>query len=424
MPSLLDLALMRQNPTGAGLLGIGGPGGPQDGKALAQAGLLQGPIAPTVTVPAGAPAASAGPDTSAPASQGDGSFLQKLIAGGNDPNLSPAENERIKRQALLVGGLSALAGLGARDAGIPGLARAVLTGQQYAAGAKQEAEVAAKEANRERLRAEILSQGDLSTQAGRVSTVRSLLAAGFGDEAGKIIDVMGQFEAPQVLESGDTFKLLSKDGEITDSGLPIPAAPNGTDFQQIGDRLVLVDKQTGDEIKSWSNPDRLSAAELRAQSKDAFDQTTGLRKEFQTITGEGQEALSLADAALTGPEGSPATGQTIIIALNKILDPNSVVRESEFARVNDLGGYVARLEGMRAKFEKGQLGPTAEAEIRAEIARLRAAMAEGLSRQATFYTGLAAQNGLNPDQVVRPSLVKTLNSSPGDPLGELGGMGH
>ena len=228
-----------------------------------------------------------------------------------------------------------------------------------------------------------------------------------------IIEVMGEFAAPQILTKGGQFRVFDPNTRtITDTGIVIPPSPQGTEFQQVGDELALIDKDTGVWIGRWKNVDRLSSGELRALSNDAFKQTTDLRKEFQGITEKAQEAINLADAALLGPEGNPASGQTLIIGINKILDPDSVVRQSEFERVNEIGGILAKLEAFRNQADRGQLSQRSEADIRSEIQRLRVIMAEEVSRQATFFVGLASQNGLNPDQVVRPSLVQNLANTP------------
>lgn len=427
MASLLELALYRRNPQLGGLLGLNVPG---DGKARAGVPLTPGmdpvPVRQPVrlsTQRVPDPGASV-PDVDT--EQGEGGFFHRLFGGGNDPNLSPEENERIRRQSLLMAGLRTLQAGGEGQTGLGQIATGILTGQQFAARAKAQAGEAAQLAEREEMRAGILASADLSSQTGRVAAVRSLLAAGFGDEAGRIIDVMGEYDAPQLLEAGEQYRVFDpNDLSITDTGVEIPAAPPDTAFQQVGDNLVLIDKVSGEEIKSWSNPDRLSSSELSGLASDALKNTTSLRKEFQGLTDNAQKAIALADAALIGPEGDPATGQTLVIALNKILDPDSTVRESEFARVALIGGIIARLEGYRNQVEQGQLPQSVEASVRAEIARLRAAIANEMSKQATFYTGLATQNGLNPDQVVRPSLVETLEAGPsdGDPLDDLAGLG-
>lgn len=371
-------------------------------------GGTQGPASRPSTAPAASQAPSSGP----------GGFLDRLFAGGADPRLSPEANQGVTQQALINAGLGTIL---SDEPGIGALAEGLAVGRQAAMGAKErlfieqaQAGAIQKEREREEARARILTENDLGTTEGRIQTVQQLVAAGLGDDAQKIVNLMGTFEAPQVLTQGDRFRVFDPNTlEITDTGIKMPEPPKDTEFQQVGDNLVLIDKQTGEPIRAFQNPERLSTAELRSLANDAFKQTTQLRKEFQDISGKAQEALALADAALTGPEGDPATGQTLIIALNKILDPNSVVRESEFARVAEIGGITARLEGLQAQIEQGQLPASVEASVRAEIARLKEAMQKELVKQTTFFTGLAAQNNLNPDQVVRPGLQNIEGETPG-----------
>jgi hypothetical protein len=144
-----------------------------------------------------------------------------------------------------------------------------------------------------------------------------------------------------------------------------------------------------------------------------FEVETGLRKEFEglqttkeartvrnsynTINSAYQEALN---ASRTG--GSKAAAdQALITAFNKMLDPNSVVREGEFARSTQGQSVINRLKGKAEQFEQGGIGLTdgdREA-IVSTTERLYEDYVRMHNENALRYRGFARQQGAKAGNV-------------------------
>lgn len=415
--SLLDLLAARQNPS-AGLLarmqepdpvqlpGINVQARSQFQPQAAQS-LLQRPDGPAVNRNLQPAQAAAAP----PQAEGDGgpNFLQRIlggvgqaIGGPNDPNLTPEQNRAAQQQAMLQSGFATLASQGR---GLQRLGEGGLRGQAVGAAARQAATQANEQERVSKLRADLFKRQDLSSHEGRVSAVQDLLGAGLQEDAQKLINLMGQYQTPQVLEAGDQFRIFDPNTrEISDTGVKLPEPPKETSWQQVGDNLQLMDDQTGEPIASLSNPERMSEAELRAATKDKFQMANTLRDDFRADAGGFQEGVQLAQAALQGPANA-AGDQTLVIAFNKLLDPASVVREGEFDRVAQIGGYQAQAQRFANRIlSDGQLSADSREQLKSEVARLEAQRAEELQRVVEQTTKTAQDFQINPDHVIRADL--------------------
>lgn len=71
-------------------------------------------------------------------------------------------------------------------------------------------------------------------------------------------------------------------------------------------------------------------------------------------------AMAKAEEASAAGEDMNAASQGILVTFQKILDPTSVVRESEYARSGDGQSLLQRIEGFADKMEKGGAGVTIE----------------------------------------------------------------
>jgi len=98
-----------------------------------------------------------------------------------------------------------------------------------------------------------------------------------------------------------------------------------------------------------------------------------------------------------------ALDQALVIAFNKMLDPGSVVRESEFARTPQGQSVVNRFFGKMDQFTKGGVG-LSDSE-REELVRTAQLLAEGQRTQLDdvrgFYTKEAKVSGLEPSRIIR-----------------------
>lgn len=132
-----------------------------------------------------------------------------------------------------------------------------------------------------------------------------------------------------------------------------------------------------------------------------FDQEAKIRGEYQKRTGQYQELkgtfenINSSAAAQTGP-GDIA----LITSFMKMLDPGSVVRETEFATARDTAGLYAQLENNLKKAKDGQfLNPKQRGEY-VSLARQYLGAAERQAKQEENNLRVVVKNyKLNPENI-------------------------
>ena len=217
-----------------------------------------------------------------------------------------------------------------------------------------------------------------SLQAGeRAARLRSAVGAELGmdpdrveglHEFGILDDLIGQR-----VEGGDAPFKVNVDGISTSAATPEEAIA-------ARDRFAVPEPEPGID-----------------QNK-VFDQTNALADDFAR---EAQVAVDVA-AAVTRAQsaGDNAVGdQTRIIALNKLLDPGSIVREGEFNRVGRAGGLEAQAQFFFSQMKDGRLPPELRASLDAEIASQARAASQALAPTIARFNERATSFGLNPAQV-------------------------
>jgi hypothetical protein len=186
------------------------------------------------------------------------------------------------------------------------------------------------------------------------------------------------------------------------------------DFEKKAADLGLTKAQTGSALAQGRKLGAEASAailELEALKKGgtlatpkAFEQEEKLRKEFQLRTkvygelgGTFNNIKSSADAK-TGP-GDIA----LITGFMKMLDPGSVVRETEFATARDTAGLYTRLENSLKKAETGQfLQPNQRSEF-VNLAKQYLDSAQKKAGEEKTALGVVVKNyRLNPENVFGP----------------------
>ncbi len=152
-----------------------------------------------------------------------------------------------------------------------------------------------------------------------------------------------------------------------------------------------------------------------------FADETKLRKEFQGIPEVKDYPLIESqkfrlDEAMDENKKSGskiAVDQALITILNKMLDPTSVVRESEYARTPADQSLFSRLKGKVTKLNTGGAGLTNEE--RDAIYRMSKLFYKVAKKQyedqEEYYTGLATDYGFNPKRVIRLGGAKETSGS-------------
>jgi hypothetical protein len=143
-----------------------------------------------------------------------------------------------------------------------------------------------------------------------------------------------------------------------------------------------------------------------------LDRASGLRKEFQeapvyknyqTVNSQFNSLKSAYTLSLNPDnESRAASDQALIVTLNKMLDPTSVVRESEFARTEVGVGLMNRIQSYLPKLKKGgqAISNTDRKAIYEMAGKLLQGSQEGLNQHIDRYVNIAKQYGVDPKLIL------------------------
>jgi len=146
---------------------------------------------------------------------------------------------------------------------------------------------------------------------------------------------------------------------------------------------------------------------------DVMDAEMKLRKEFQARKGvKAYEILKpqvsridslMADVSSGKTTNFVATDQALITIYNKMLDENSVVRESEYARTAENTSLLNRIKGTLSKQVSGGAGLAAadRESIYNAIKQFDAIANSDYNDKVNYYQTLAGQYKLSPDRIVQ-----------------------
>ena len=194
----------------------------------------------------------------------------------------------------------------------------------------------------------------------------------------------------------------------------------GVGVQQFAQRVYTPESQRAlfetQQKAETEKAERTAVAENKKQITQLEDD---YRKEYNTkkIVKDSKEidsAISRMDNVWNKYQSNPnpnsknALDQALVITFNKMLDPGSVVRESEFARTPQGQSLISRIQGASEKLAEGGVGLT-DAE-RDEIIVVAKQLQEGqmmqLEKEKQFYRELAEQRGLNIENILGKNKTK------------------
>lgn len=145
-----------------------------------------------------------------------------------------------------------------------------------------------------------------------------------------------------------------------------------------------------------------------AEQKTTFDQANALRDEF-TAQSEGFEEREdkFAQIKRFSEDPSAAGDIAMIFAYMKLLDPNSVVREGEYATAAAAGPIIdTRTRGLYNQLIRGErLLPSQRADFMRRASDLYATALEGQSKRINRYTDLSSNYGLDFNKDVLPGVA-------------------
>lgn len=163
----------------------------------------------------------------------------------------------------------------------------------------------------------------------------------------------------QVVQSPDGMKVKEQ------------APPKGTDFKSVMEfrKEVKADKVVEDHTKLAGQLDRMES----------------VWRDVKTRIAKGESPSNIA------------TDQVLITTLNKILDPTSVVRESEYARTPQDQAFWQRVLGLWPKLNQGGVGLTnQEREALVHAARVMYSSSEQRYKtRMDYYNNIAQQYGID-----------------------------
>lgn len=204
-----------------------------------------------------------------------------------------------------------------------------------------------------------------------------------------------------------TGKILVEGAEVEPKNTPIKTV-------DLGDKVRLFYQNAPPEdLKKTVSPNTVVMAAAAGQQHQ-FNNEQVLRNQFLTrpavkeravVQEQVQKAREALNEAKKG--GSLlAVDQTLITTFNKMLDPNSVVRESEYARTPQDMAFLERVKGGWEKLNKGGAGLSTDERLALGrmISRFDEASRAFYKNEEDSFRNLAGQYpDVQPDRVVGPS---------------------
>jgi hypothetical protein len=133
----------------------------------------------------------------------------------------------------------------------------------------------------------------------------------------------------------------------------------------------------------------------------SFEQEEKLRKEFQTRTKNyGELGTTFSNIQSSAKSNTGAGDIALITGFMKMLDPTSVVRETEFATGRDTAGLYARLENNLQKAQNGQFLQPKQRDEYVTLAKQYLDSAQKKAAEDKKALGIVVKNyKLNPENV-------------------------
>ena len=139
----------------------------------------------------------------------------------------------------------------------------------------------------------------------------------------------------------------------------------------------------------------------RAQDQQGFTRANTLRDEFNTLT---KDFRTVQDAysKIKATSDTGAGDMSLLYSYVKLLDPGSVVRESEFATAAASGSYGERIQGLVQRIVTGERLPKSlREEFKIEAETIYQAQKRGFDTTQTNYKSLAERHGVKSEDVIQ-----------------------
>jgi hypothetical protein len=199
-----------------------------------------------------------------------------------------------------------------------------------------------------------------------------------------VLETAGQQGAPEAVSP------IGKIAQDVEAGL-IP--------QSVLDAQIRVEERAGDEGLTLQQ--RISEeARLRGEYAKRTEDLSAAERNFEIIRTSAQDNSGAGDIAL-------------VTSFMKMLDPGSVVRETEFATAANAGGLLARLSTIAQRVESGQfLTPAQRADFQRLANQYLQAAQEQEGRVQGSYQRIVDNYGLDPVNVFGARAVTAAPAAP------------
>jgi len=223
------------------------------------------------------------------------------------------------------------------------------------------------------------------------------------DESGNLALVTEKVDQKQIVKSdgtdglkAGTSYLKSEDGSI--EILQEPKEESESKTTEIKNYEYAVNHPEFALQQKKTALDKIDAE----NAQKVFTNTASLRKEYLTQSKEFQkvrDSYTRVEGSTKDP--SPAGDLSLIFNYMKMLDPGSVVRESEFATAATTGSYGERVKASVDRILTGErLSDPMRADFISKAKVLYSGMETQHNQREEIYRNLAIKNKLNPDDVV------------------------
>ena len=209
------------------------------------------------------------------------------------------------------------------------------------------------------------------------------------------------------LKKAQAAKLLKETANIDPNTLTIDEKRK-RDLIDAGISPKAVSKAESDLIASQISKNRAEANKLLRESngvlsnEDKTKQSNVFRKEFNALSKDftkSRDAFLRVEASAVDP--SAAGDLALIFNFMKVLDPGSVVRESEFANAAASGAFGERVKAAGLRILNGErLSPVMRADFLNRAKRLFKAQQGNQNKLIKRYRALSTRFGVNPEDVI------------------------
>lgn len=167
----------------------------------------------------------------------------------------------------------------------------------------------------------------------------------------------------------------------------------GVDYKNALSAIVANAKLTAEQAKE-------ARKETKAQAKDVWNQSIELKNSVDKISKDNNEIQARYQAATElAKTPSGVNDEAILVYFQKILDPGSVVRESEFARTSEGQAALAQAQSYVTKLKTGQMTPALRKEVLNTMKTLAMASQNNLDTKLKSIRNTAKKYELDEDLI-------------------------